>query len=365
MTNSPNRTNRIFRPLRTMLLLPLLAVVSLMTTGCANDKQVISQANQFHQNLEPAVIKDPQLSRYIQTVGDRIIAAAEALDKQGFGPASHKKESATWMFAKGGMQFHFVNSKTINAFTTGGNHMYVYTELFQKCDTEDELAAVMAHEFAHVYARHVQKGMNRQIVTMLGAAGVGAAGYAAGGKEHGAQYASAGAGLAAMAGQYFGMSYTREDEDEADRLGFQFYSRAGWDPNRFADFFRKMIAMGMDTQSAEMSDHPTLKSRVEKAVQRAKNLPPESSRWRQQPVASPSELRQLQQRAASLANTMPNDQQLQQSKELLAALPRSCLTPLDQALPDQQNAQINLIEQLQAAHDAQQGQSQKSQHHRK
>jgi predicted Zn-dependent protease len=350
---------------RTLLIAPVFALLPLLSTGCATDKQVISQANQFHSNLEPAVINDPQLSKYIQTVGDRIIAAAEQLDKQGFGPASHKKESAAWMFDKGGMKFHFVNSKTINAFTTGGNHMYVYTELFQKCDTEDELAAVMAHEFAHVYARHVQKGMNRQIVTMLGAAGVGAAGYAAGGKEHGAQYGSAAAGLAAMAGQYFGMSYTREDEDEADRLGFQFYCRAGWAPERFADFFRKMIAMGMDTQSAATSDHPTLKSRVEKTEQRVKNLPPESSRWRQQPVASPSELRQLQQRAAQLATTMPNDQQLQQSKELLAALPRSCLTPRDQALPDQQDAQVDLIKKLQAMRDARQSQAQPTQRRRR
>jgi predicted Zn-dependent protease len=358
MTNHPTRP-------RILLIAPALAVLSFLATGCANDKQVISQANQFHSNLEPAVIKDAELTRYIQTVGDRVIAAAQELDKQGFGPASHKKEDASWMFARGGMQFHFVNSKTINAFTTGGNHMYVYTELFQKCDTEDELTAVMAHEFAHVYARHVQKGMNRQVVTMLGAAGVGAAGYAAGGKEHGQQYAGAAAGLAAMAGQYFGMSYTRADEDEADRLGFQFYARAGWDPDRFADFFRKMISMGMDTQNEAASDHPSLKSRVEKSVQRAKNLPPEASRWRQQPVAGPSQLRQLQRRAADLATRMPNDQQIQQSQELLAALPRSCLTPRDQALPDQQAAQVDLIQKLQAARDSQQGPAQRTQRRRR
>ena len=351
MTNHPTRSRIYF-------IAPVLALLSLLATGCANDKQVISQANQFHSSLEPAVINDPQLSRYIQTVGDRIINAAEALDKQGFGPTSHKKENADWMFAKGGMRFHFVNSKTINAFTTGGNHMYIYTELFQKCDTEDELAAVMAHEFGHIYGRHVQQGMNRQYAILGSALAAAGAGYVAGGKEHGAQYASAGAGLAAMAGQYFGMSYTREDEDEADRLGFQFYCRAGWDPDRFADFFRKMISMGMDTESAAASDHPTLKSRVEKSTQRVKNLPPEASRWQQQPVAGRSELRQYQQRAADLATRMPNDQQLQQSKELLAALPRSCLTPRDQALPDQQDAQVDLIRKLQAAREARQGQAQ-------
>ena len=350
---------------RLLLITPLLYLLSLAGTGCTTDRQVIGQAQQFHQGLQPAVMDEAQLTRYLQEVGDRIIASAEELNKQGYGPKAHKKEDASWMFDRGGMRFHFVNSRTINAFTTGGNHMYIYTELFRNCETEDELAAVMAHEFAHVYARHVQKGMNRQIVTMLGAAGVGAAGYAAGGKEKGAQYASAGAGLAAMAGQYFGMSYTRADEDEADRLGFQFYARAGWDPNRFGDFFRKMIAMGMDTKSDAASDHPTLKSRVEKAAQRAKNLPPEASRWRQQPVAGPSQLRQLQQRAADLATRMPNDQQIQQSKELLAALPRSCLTPRDQALPDQHAAQVDLIEKLKAQRAAQPAPAQGTQRRRR
>ena len=350
------------------LMMPVLGLLTVLGAGCTTDRQVIGQAQQFHQNLEPAVMDEAQLTRYLQEVGDRIIASAEQLNKQGFGPKAHKKEDAGWMFDRGGMRFHFVNSRTINAFTTGGNHMYIYTELFQKCDTEDELAAVMAHEFAHIYGRHVQKGMNRQMMTMAAAAGAGAAGYAAGGKERGAQYGGTAAGLAAMAGQYFGMSYTRADEDEADRLGFQFYARAGWDPNRFADFFRKMISMGMDKTNEAMSDHPSLKSRVEKTEQRVRNLPAEASRWRRPPVAGPSQLRQLQERAAEVGRRMPNDQSLAQSKELLQALPRSCLTPRDQvALPDQQAAQVDLIEKLKARQAAAtaQGQGQATQRRRR
>jgi predicted Zn-dependent protease len=345
MTIQPLQTRRLLR----RLIVPLIGLVSLLGTGCTTtDKAVIGQANQFHQNLEPAVMEDPQLSRYIQQVGDRIIAAAEAMDKEGFGPKSHKKESATWMFDKGGMKFHFVNSKTLNAFTTGGNHMYIYSELFEQCKTEDELAAVMSHEFAHVYARHVQQGMDRQMVTMAGAAGAGLAGYAAGGKQHGQQYGGMAAGLAAAAGQYFGMSFTREDEDEADRLGFQFYVRAGWDPNKFDDFFQTMIDKGYDKTPETMSDHPSLKSRVQKAQQRVKNLGDKASRFRQPEVASAAEFRQLQERAISVGKSMPTDQSLAQSKELLQALPRSCLTPRDQvALPDQRAAQMDLLQYLQ------------------
>src|SRR4051812_46831241 len=346
MRGVPAMKHNLPRPVVLVLLLALSAFLPL-AGGCATDKAVISQANQFHQGLEPAVIKDPTLSKYIQSVGDRIIASARELDKQGFGPKSHTKENSSWMF--NGMQFHFVNSPTLNAFTTGGNHMYIYTGLYVNCDTEDELAAVMSHEFAHVYARHVQKGMNRQMMTMVGAAGIGAAGYAAGGKAHGAQYGTTAMSLAAAAGQYFGMSYTRADEDEADKLGFQFYAHAGWDPNRFGDFFKKMIAKGYDKTPETMSDHPSLANRVKAAQERAAQLPPEASSWRRPPVADVQQFRQYAQRAQDVGKNMPTSESLASAQQLLQALPRSCLTPRDQdpSLRDQHEAQLNLLDYLQ------------------
>jgi predicted Zn-dependent protease len=351
--NQPPR----FHPLRGLLIVPVFAVVSTLASGCTTtDRQIIGQANQFHQNLEPAVIEDPTLSRYIQEVGDRIIAAAQELDRQGYGPTSHKRENSAWMFERGGMKFHFVNSKTLNAFTTGGNHMYIYTGLLQNCDTEDELAAVMAHEFAHVYGRHVQKGMNRQMMTMAAAAGAGAATYAAGGKK-GQQYAGSAMGLVAAAGQYLGMSYTRGDESEADKMGFRFYSRAGWEPGRFDYFFEKMIKMGYDKTPEMMSDHPSLANRVKATEERVQNLPPEAREWRRQPVAGPQELARLKQRAEEVGRNMPSSESLANAKELLAAMPRSCLTPLDQspALRDQREAQVDLIQRAEQEKQQRQG----------
>jgi predicted Zn-dependent protease len=336
--NLPKRLARL-------LIIPLLILLPLLSVGCATDKQVIGQANQFHQGLEPAVVTDATLSDYIQKVGDRIISAARDLDKQGYAPGGHKKENSSWMFS--GMQFHFVNSQTLNAFTTGGNHMYIYTALFLTCDTEDELAAVMSHEFAHVYCRHVQSGMNRQMMTMAAAAGAGAVGYAAGGKNRD-QYAGTAAGVAAMAGQYFGMSFTREDEDQADQVGFQFYSHAGWDPGKFADFFKKMIEKGYDKTPEVMSDHPSLANRVKATQDRVAKLPPEASGWRQPPVADVQQFRQYQQRAQQVTKNMPTSESLANAQQLLQALPRSCLTPRDQdaSLRDQRDAQMNIINYL-------------------
>lgn len=339
-----------------MTLALTLGIGSMLAVGagCASDRSVISQANQFHSGIEPAVMEDEKLSDYLQAVGQRIIDAAHELDEQHYGPKAHREEDSGWMFSKD-MRFHFVNSKTLNAFTTGGEHMYIYNELFQQCKSEDELAAVMAHEYGHVYGRHVHKGMNRQYAILGAAALAGGAGYALGEGDNRGTYASAAAGAAMVGGQLFGMGFTRKDEAEADALGFDFYTHAGWDPDKFADFFRTMIEKGYDTSSALLSDHPTLKSRVEAADQRVKELPPQAEQWRRKPVASADEFKALQKRAAKLGKKMPDDQSLSNAQELLAAMPRSCLTPQEPA--DQKEAQQRILHRVEAAQAASRGNS--------
>ena len=325
----------------------ILAAMALTFAGssCATDRQVIAQASDTHRQLAPTVLEDPELATYLQTMGRRIVDAARDLDAQGFGPKSHRKEDDAWMFSDQ-MEFHFVNSETLNAFTTGGTHMYIYTELLRTCRTEDELAAVMAHEYGHVYARHVHQGMNRQYVALGGAAAAGAGGYLLGGEKHGTEYATAAVGLGLAAGQFLNMGFTRDDESEADELGFAFYTHAGWDPNRFGDFFQQLIDKGLETKSEMMSDHPSLGSRVSAAKQRAAALPPDAKNQRKAPVADSARFQALQQRAATLAKTMPTDPKLQAAKVLLAAVP-SCLLPQDQ--PEQKAAQQKLRDAIQAS----------------
>src|SRR5437588_8119004 len=163
--------------------------------GCAaSDKQIISQASQFNDGIKPAVVQQPDLSGYLQQIGDRIIAAAKQLDSEHVGPKQHfADKDRSWMFSD--IHWQLVNSKTVNAFTTGGHYVYIYNELFQMCKNEDELAAVMAHEYGHIYCRHVQKGTGRQqvLAALTTAAGAGAQ-YAAGksqGSSAYAQYAAA------------------------------------------------------------------------------------------------------------------------------------------------------------------------------
>ena len=331
-------------------LIPAILFFVTVVGGCAKDSQVINQASQMNTELKPAIIQDPELAGYLQQVGDRIIATAKELDQQGYGPKSHKSEKSDWMFSSN-MKFYFVNSKTLNAFTTGGEQMYIYNELFLQCKSEDELAAVMAHEYGHVYARHVGKGMNRQYTALAAAAALGGAGYVAGGKEHGAEYAALGASAGMVGGQFVNMGFTRGDEAEADKLGFDFYTRSGWDPANFADFFQQMIDKGYDKTPAIVSDHPTLASRVQEAEKRVKELPPNASQWRQPPVADQAKFKQLQARAAELGKKLPDDKSLANSQQLLQALPRSCVAPLPQK--DELQAREAIAKKAQAAQQAQ------------
>ncbi len=302
--------------------------------GCAGDKQVISQASGAHGQIKPAVMTDRQLSAYLQQVGDRVIAAAQKATNENpdFAPSAHRKgEDTSWMFKN--IEFHLVNSETLNAFTTGGNHVYIYSSLMEKCETEDELAAVVAHEYAHIYCRHVQGGMRRQQATLAGAAAAGVAGAAVGysqNKAEGAlQYGTVGAGVGMLAGQYLGMGYTREDEAEADKYGFRFYVRAGWDPQKFGNFFQRMADMGLDTTNESMSDHPSLKSRVAWSKKAASELSPNAKSYRRAPIADAAEFSQLRKRAIAVGKQMPSDKTLASAQELLAAF-SSCVAPVDQ-----------------------------------
>jgi len=322
-------------------LLPLCASLLPFAAGCATDNQVRAQADETHAQLEPAVMKDAELAQYLQELGARVAATAQELDKEHVGPKTHFKEDNSWMFSTD--EFHLVNSEQLNAFTTGGSHMYVYAQLMQTCRSEDELAAVVSHEFAHVYCRHVQKGMDRQMWTIGGAAALGAAGYAAGGKEHGMEYATYGLALGAVAGNFLGMGFTRDDEAEADKFGFQFYCRAGWEPQHFGDFFQQLIDKGYDKTPEWQSDHPTLASRVQAAHARALKLPPEATSWRKPPIADAAKFEELKARAAEVAKTTKKDTELGKAQLLLRAVP-SCLLPVDS--PAQKDAQ----EQLKAAY---------------
>jgi predicted Zn-dependent protease len=279
----------------------------------ASDKSTIQQASAFDSGLKPAEIRDAQVNPYLQQIGNRIVMAAKQMDAQGVGPKTHfAKGDRSWMFQD--LHWELVNSKTINAFTTGGHYVYVYDALYQMCKTEDELALA-----------------------------AGGAGYAYGGSANGSQDAKAAMSLAQQGGGFLEMGFTRGDEAQADEYGFLFYTKGGWPPEHFADFFKDMIAAGYDTKSAITSDHPTLASRVEAANKRVAALDRDKVNALRQPdIATQQQFDQNKHSAIAASQGMPDDQHVLQAKNLLQALPRSCWVPYEP--DDQKEAQQKIID---------------------
>lgn len=313
-----------------------LLLASTFAVGCTpSDKSIIAQAADTHRQLEPAVMTDAQLAAYVQKVGDRIVKSARDLVQSGYKKDRVYAEDPSWMFDE--VQFHLVNSETLNAFTTGGTHVYLYSELFETTKNENEFAAVVAHEFAHIVARHVAKGTSRQYGALGLAAAAAVGGYALGG-DNKMETAAAAGGAGLVAGQFIGMGFTRKDESEADRFGFQFYCNAGYDPDQFGGFFQTLIDKGLDSSSALTSDHPLLKDRVQDAKKWAAEWKEKHPNWKslqQPPIADASSFNKYQDRAVAIGKKTPNDKTLAAARLMLNAFP-SCVAPTEQ--PQQSQA---------------------------
>jgi beta-barrel assembly-enhancing protease len=134
-------------------------------------------------------------------------------------------------------EFHFsiVNDSAINAFATPGGYIYVNKGLINAVENEGELAGVIAHEIAHANARHVasiiEKSQKLSIATL--AAVLAGAFLGGGGDASAAIVAFSVAGSASLS-----LKYSREHEEEADRLGIEYLAGAGYYPAAMVDFLK-------------------------------------------------------------------------------------------------------------------------------
>ncbi|MHB8109070.1 MAG: M48 family metalloprotease [Syntrophorhabdaceae bacterium] len=154
--------------------------------------------------------------------------------------------------------FTVIDTPTIDAFATIGGYVYIASGLIANADNEDELAGVMAHEFAHIKKRHIAKRMEKQkyinatmIATMLAALLVGDA----------ARTAVLATGLGSA--QTMALSYSRDDEEEADREGSILANEAGYGGLGIADFLKKLRSGGGDKLYPQyLLTHPYHESRI-------------------------------------------------------------------------------------------------------
>ena len=167
-----------------------------------------------------------------------------------------------------------IKDKQVNAFAVPGGVFAINTGLIELAKNRDEVASVMGHEVAHVTQRHYsrsQEAFKGQGLLALAGILVGAAI---------ATQSDAGAGSAVMLGTQAALvsqqlSYSRDQEREADRIGMQYLVAAGYNPNAMADFFERMqrSSVQLSFMPEFWMTHPLTTARMSEARLRARQYP--------------------------------------------------------------------------------------------
>jgi len=154
------------------------------------------------------------------------------------------------------------DSESVNAFAMPGGKIGVFTGILEVTENQDQLAAVIGHEIAHVTARHSNERASRASIT---GAGINVAAIILGGGRSGSTYT---AQQALNAGADLGISlpHTRGQESEADIIGLDYMARAGFDPREAVPLWQRMDDT-TDKKPAEfVSTHPASETRIEALV---------------------------------------------------------------------------------------------------
>lgn len=157
-----------------------------------------------------------------------------------------------------------------NAFALPGGKVGVNTGMFKVIKSQDELAAVIGHEIAHVVSQHANERVSQQTLTGLVLQGAGA--YA-GSKtsSNNTQLLMAGLGLSAQVGLL--LPFSRKHENEADILGQKYMANAGFDPAKAVNLWENMMAVNKNGSPPQiLSTHPDSKNRIKTLKERTPGL---------------------------------------------------------------------------------------------
>jgi beta-barrel assembly-enhancing protease len=201
-----------------------------------------------------AVLDDPLIEEYIESLGYRLVAHSERPEQE----------------------FHFfvVRSPEINAFAAPGGYVGMNAGLIATAETESEVAAVLAHEVAHITQNHLVRAYEniRNVSIPIALAMIGALIAASGSGGDAAQAAVVG-GSALM--QQTAINFTRNNEYEADRIGIHTLSRSGYEPTAMATFFGRMgraLRVNGEGPPEFLRTHPVTTTRISEAKNRAEAM---------------------------------------------------------------------------------------------
>ena len=231
----------------TMAVMPFAAAAQTSVSVPKNKYSVrddirLGRATALKVEQQFPILQDEQLTRYIQTVGNRLVASL---------PAQFRQPEFDY-------RFKVVNASDINAFALPGGPMYVNRGMIEAARNEGEMAGVMAHEISHIALRHATAQATKQ-----GSAGsvLGQLGLILGGAIVGGQ---TGAQAGAMAASAWMTKYSREYETQADILGARILADAGYDPRDLANMFQTIAQRERSRGPEWLSSHPDPGNRFQK-----------------------------------------------------------------------------------------------------
>jgi predicted Zn-dependent protease len=203
----------------------------------------------------PAFLEDPDVTDYLTSTGYRLVAAS---------PDSRID-----------FTFFALRDSTVNAFAMPGGFIGVHTGLILTAQSESELAAVLAHEVAHVTQRHIARLVAQQErSSMLSMAAVALAILAARSNPQAAAGVMAGAQAQQLASR---LAFTRDNEREADRVGVMILERAGFDPHAMPVFLERLQRatrlLDSGNYPSYMRTHPVTYERIADVQNRTFTLP--------------------------------------------------------------------------------------------
>ncbi|MBZ5612553.1 MAG: M48 family metalloprotease [Acidobacteriia bacterium] len=233
----------------------------------------IKMGQQYAMQVEQSVklVQDPVVTEYVNRIGQNLVRNSDAQV-----PFTIK----------------VIDSDEVNAFALPGGFFYVNSGLILAADEEAELAGVMAHEIAHVAARHGTRQMTRGNWAQIGTIPLI---FVGGGIGYGIYEAS---GLALP---LTFMKFQRSFEAEADYLGLQYMYKTGYDPQAFVSFFEKLQAKEKKkpgTLAKAFASHPQTPDRIEKSQQEIATILPARAQY----VVSTSEFDDVKSRLAVIEN---------------------------------------------------------------
>ncbi|MCC6229719.1 MAG: M48 family metalloprotease [Phycisphaerales bacterium] len=249
------------------LALVLIGLASSMT-GCETNaatgrSQYLAMSRdeeiQLGSEASPELVKEmggkvqsPELQAYVTGIGRRLAEQTEA-----------DNPSLPW-------EFTLLDSDVINAFALPGGKVFFSRGLAEKMTNEAQMAAVLGHEVGHVTGKHTNARFGKQVATVGIAAVIGGL-IGAAATEDRTTGAAIGAGAGATVGGVVVLSYSRDDELEADRLGMRYMERLGYDPRgaiQVQEILKKEA--GGNAPPEMLSTHPASDTRIAELEKRYK-----------------------------------------------------------------------------------------------